>query len=76
MSEMLLVAIFAGATEGTTPTVFEHRWRHLCFGGRRTQPYESRRPSSSSTGTGANFLRDGVPILVHHAARPIRSLFT
>jgi len=29
MSKMLLVAIFAGATERTTPTVLAHRRRHL-----------------------------------------------
>jgi len=31
MSEVLVVAIFAGATEGTTSTVFEHRRRHLIW---------------------------------------------
>jgi hypothetical protein len=33
MSEMLLVAIFAGATEGTTSMVLAHRRRHLLSAG-------------------------------------------
>lgn len=33
MSEMLLIAIFVGATEGTTSAVFEHRRRHLFLAG-------------------------------------------
>jgi hypothetical protein len=75
MSEVLLVAIFAGAAEGTTSTVFEHRRRHL-FGGQRTHPYESRPASSSPSRTGANFLPDGAESRGHHAARSIQPLFT
>jgi hypothetical protein len=33
MSEVLLIAIFAGATEGTTSAVLEHRRRHLPLAG-------------------------------------------
>jgi hypothetical protein len=74
MSEMLLVAIFAG-TEGTTSTVFEHRRRHLLSAGDVPSPRVA--PVSSSTSrSGANFLHDGVAILDHHAARSIQSVFT
>jgi hypothetical protein len=75
MSKMLLVAIFAGATERTTPTVLAHRRRHLLSTGDIPSPRIAA-PSSSLTGPGANFLHDGVAILDHHVARPIRSLFT
>jgi hypothetical protein len=75
MSEVLLVAIFAG-TEGTTSTVFEHRRRHLLSAGDVPSPRVAA-VSSSTSRTGANFLHDdGVAILDHHAARSIQSLFT
>ena len=41
MSKVLLIAIFAGATEGTTSTVLEAPPASPTSGGRRTQPYES-----------------------------------
>ncbi len=52
MSELLLVAIFAGATEGTTSTVFVAPSASPTFGGRCTQPHESRRHRRRSPGLG------------------------
>src|SRR3982751_2100698 len=42
MSEVLLVAIFAGATKGTTSTVLEAPPASPTSGGQCTHPYESR----------------------------------
>jgi hypothetical protein len=75
MSKMLLVAIFAGATERTTSTVLVHRRRHLLSAGDVPSPRIAA-PSSLLTRPGANFLHDGVASLGHHVARSIRSLFT
>jgi hypothetical protein len=75
MSEVLLAAIFAGATESTTSTVLEAPPAPPTSGGRCTQPYESRRHRPSQTGPG-QFLPDGIVSRDHHAGRSIRTLFT
>jgi len=70
MREMFLGAVTHGATKGTTPTVFEHRRRHLLSAGSIPSPMEAVRilraePASS------HFLADGVAATAHHAARSI-----
>jgi len=45
MTEAFLVAIFVGATKGTTPTVFEHRRPHLLSAG----TYPSLRIAAASS---------------------------
>jgi predicted nuclease of restriction endonuclease-like (RecB) superfamily len=75
MSEMLLVAIFAGATEGTTSTVLEHRRRHLPLAGNVPIP-TNRGGILLAQPDPANFLPDGVASRAHHPARSTRSLFT
>ena len=64
-----------GATEATTRTVFEHRRRHLRSAGDVPSPRVAA-ASCAPRRPGANFLCDGVAIHDHHAARPIRFLFT
>ena len=71
MRETFLGAVTHGATKGTTPTVFEHRRRHLLSAGAMPSPMEaacilSAEPASS------HFLADGVGDADHHAARSIK----
>jgi hypothetical protein len=75
MSEVLLVAIFAGATEGTTSAVFEHRRRHLLLAGNVPIPTNRRSILLAQPDRG-QLPTDGVASRAHHAARSIRPLFT
>jgi hypothetical protein len=73
MSEMFLVAVTHVATRDTTPTVFEHRRRHLFR--RAMHPALQVAAGIIFDHPDRRHLRDGVPIRDHHAARSIRSLF-
>jgi hypothetical protein len=69
MSEVLLVAIFAGATKGTTSTVLEAPPASPTSGGQCTHPYESRLHPPRPAGPGPTSYPMASQSAVHLAGR-------